>query len=185
MIDFKSVSRFRALLATFVMVVSAEYIRADLTALAASKISMTQPQDRSRIPLDRFSEEAIRVVFFARREVAERPRLAIEPEHLLLGVLDSEPVLVTGHLASDWSIDRLRKELTGPTRSNLEEDVELPFTPGAETVLQRAAFEADRSGSSLVRPAHVLLALLDESQAVSKLLHAAGVTREAVAASLK
>jgi ATP-dependent Clp protease ATP-binding subunit ClpA len=143
-----------------------------------------QPDPRlSGILRDRLSQQAVRVLYYARLELSLHPRRSIEPEHVLLGILRVEPTAVSTYLAGDWTIERVETALKLPAAgaNAMPEHVEIPFSPAVMAALRRAVLTADELESSPIQPGHLLAALLeDESLAVVKLLRQAGITRALV-----
>ena len=130
---------------------------------------------------DRYTEGARRTLFFARDEAFRLRGQAIEPEHLLLGLVRSGDETVGGLLARvHVKLDDLRHEieiaaldrsrdLTFWTR--LRETVstphEIPFSPPSKFALKRAAAEADRLQHRDIGPGHLLLGILSEARSVA------------------
>ena len=82
---------------------------------------------------ERYTEKARRVIFFARYEASQFGAPAIEPEHLLLGLMREDKTL-TGRFfpRAQVSIESIRKEIEGRTllREKISTSVELPPAPG-------------------------------------------------------
>ena len=114
---------------------------------------------------ERFSEPARLVVVYAQEEARGLGHPHIGAEHILLGVVRVEVAILPAGL------DDIRARIgKGPgTWSG-----QIPFTSGAKGTLERAAREAIVLGHSRVVPAHLLLGLVDEPEAVL----AAGATTE-------
>jgi Clp amino terminal domain, pathogenicity island component len=114
---------------------------------------------------ERFSEGARMVVVFAQEEARGLGHPHIGAEHLLLGVVRVE------HAILPAGVDDIRARIgKGPgTWSG-----QIPFTSGAKGTLERALREAMALGHTHVAPAHLLLGLADEPEAVL----AAGATSE-------
>ena len=81
---------------------------------------------------ERYTEKARRVIFFARYEASQFGAPAIEPEHLLLGLMREDKTL-TGRFfpRAQVSIESIRKEIEGRTllREKISTSVELPLAP--------------------------------------------------------
>ena len=77
---------------------------------------------------ERYTEKARRVIFFARYEASQFGAPAIEPEHLLLGLMREDKTL-TGRFfpRAQVSIESIRKEIEGRTllREKISTSVEL------------------------------------------------------------
>ena len=96
---------------------------------------------------ERYTEKARRVIFFARYEASQFGAPAIEPEHLLLGLMREDKTL-TGRFfpRAQVSIESIRKEIEGRTllREKISTSVELPLAPETKRVLAYAHEESAR-----------------------------------------
>src|SRR5947208_14299012 len=96
---------------------------------------------------ERYTEKARRVIFFARYEASQFGAPAIEPEHLLLGIMREDKRL-TGRAfpRAQVSIESIRKEIEGRTllRSKISTSVELPLSPETKHLLGYPNEERDR-----------------------------------------
>lgn len=148
-----------------------------------------QGNNQGAVLRDRFSQQARQVIFFARLELSAHPASRIEPEHIVMGILRVDPMLISANLARDWTTERVETSLTlpaAPGLSALPEHVEVPVSPSVLALLRRAVVTADQLGSREVQPRHLLVALLDdESLPVVNLLREAGVSREVILEGLK
>jgi uncharacterized protein (TIGR03435 family) len=119
---------------------------------------------------DRFTARADQVLFHARSQVSQLGSSAIEPEHILLGLLDEGKGLGcrilarTGISFDDCRSDTLRR-LTA--RAKIPESDSIPFSPSCERALQYAAEEADRLLQKHIGTEHLLLGLLREERSVA------------------
>ena len=114
---------------------------------------------------ERFTERSRLVVVYAQEEVRGLGHRHIGAEHLLLGVVGVEEAILPAGL------EDIRARIgQGPGGWSGQ----IPFTSGAKASLERAASEALELGDADVAPAHILLGLADEPEAVL----AAGATRE-------
>ena len=99
---------------------------------------------------ERYTEKARRVIFFARYEASQFGAPAIEPEHLLLGLMREDKTL-TGRFfpRAQVSIESIRKEIEGRTllREKISTSVELPLAPETKHVLAYAHEESADVGS--------------------------------------
>jgi ATP-dependent Clp protease ATP-binding subunit ClpC len=133
---------------------------------------------------ERYTERARRVLFFARYEASQLGRLAIEPHHLMLGLL-REGKGITSRILANAKIDfvRLRAELE--SRSAFQEkvstSVEIPFDEATKRVLMSAPEEADRFNHDYIGTEHLLLGILrDEGSELAELLNENGLALEKV-----
>jgi uncharacterized protein (TIGR03435 family) len=138
---------------------------------------------------DRFSTRAARVLFHARSEAGGLGSPAIEPEHMLLGLLDESRGLGSRILAkTDDDLGHLRREIVGrlTSREKVPETAEIQLSASCQRALLHAVEEADRLSHVHIGTEHVLLGLLHEDHSVAaEVLAARGVTidgvREAIA----
>jgi uncharacterized protein (TIGR03435 family) len=133
---------------------------------------------------NRFTRRALQVLFYARSQVSQLGSLAIEPEHILLGVLDEGNGLGcrilarTGVVLDDFRRDIVPR-LTGGEK--VPEFDEIPFSASCKSALEYAAEEADRLLQNYVGTEHLLLGLLREERSVAaEVLAARGLRIEAV-----
>lgn len=119
---------------------------------------------------ERFTEPARRVVVYAQEEARGLGHQHIGAEHLLLGVVRVEDAILPAGL------DDIRARIgKGPgTWSG-----QIPFTAGARGTLERSVNEAMALGHTHIAPAHLLLGLAEEPEAVL----AAGATSERIRAA--
>jgi ATP-dependent Clp protease ATP-binding subunit ClpC len=133
---------------------------------------------------ERYTEAARRTLFFARYEVSEMGALALEPEHVLLGVLrvDKGPIR-TLFAQAQLSFDSARAAIHARSgvREKFAQSVEIPFSAATQRVLHYAAEEADRLLHSDIGTEHLLLGLLREQGSVAaSILASHGLTLDGV-----
>jgi ATP-dependent Clp protease ATP-binding subunit ClpC len=131
---------------------------------------------------ERYTEEARRVIFFARYEASVFASTEITTIHLLLGLLREGGGLVQNCLPPDGSVEHLRRELTAAQpepRSRVATSVDLPLSMDSKRVLAYGAEEADRLQHRSIGIEHLLLGLLRDRTA-SAFLASYGITRDAV-----
>ena len=119
---------------------------------------------------ERFTEQARRVLFYGREEAGQLGSVGIDTEHLLLGLIRDGKGL-TSRLFADAAIvvEDIRQEVLRrvPARSKASPSSEIPFSAGAQRVLQHSAEEADRLFHDYVGAEHLLLGLLSEEGSVA------------------
>src|SRR6266403_63558 len=133
---------------------------------------------------ERYTEKARRVIFFARYEASQFGAPAIEPEHLLLGLMREDKTL-TGRFfpRAQVSIESIRKEIEGRTllREKISTSVELPLAPETKRVLAFAHEESDRLQHRHIGTEHLLLGLLREERSMAaEILYERGLRLNAV-----
>jgi ClpA/ClpB-like protein len=106
---------------------------------------------------ERYTEGARQAIVFAHEEASALRSAEIATGHLLLGVLRTVPLLVP------LRADDVRARLSA---GDGDPDMQLPFTDAAKLVLEAAPREAQRLGHDRVAPAHLLLALAADAEAV-------------------
>lgn len=164
--------------------------RLDSKSAGAQKLTLRTDYDlvlsidlRGRM-FDRFSTRATRVLFHARSEAGQLGSRAIEPEHILLGILDEGGGLGSRILARTGDeLCHLRSEILGrlASREKVPETDELQFSASCQRALQCAVEEADRLSHDHIGTEHLLLGLLYEEQSVAaEVLAGRGVRVDAV-----
>ena len=94
---------------------------------------------------ERYTEQARRVLFFARYEACQFGSLSIKSEHLLLGLIRQGKGLTSRIFAqSNLSLDSLRKEIEGriAVGENVATCVEIPFSDESKRILQSSKCSA-------------------------------------------
>jgi ATP-dependent Clp protease ATP-binding subunit ClpC len=116
--------------------------------------------------LERFTEKARRVIFFARYEASQYGSPCIETEHLLLGLVREDKGLANRYLRAQGSIESIRKEIESriTIRERISTSVEVPLSAESKRILSFAAEEADRLGHKHVGTEHLLLGILREEK---------------------
>jgi hypothetical protein len=104
-----------------------------------------------------YTHEARQALVMALEEAKALHSTAIGTGHLLLGVIRSLPLLVP------LRAEDVRARLGS---GDAAEDAGLPFTDAAKRALEEAPLEAQRLGHGRVTPAHLLLALAADAEAV-------------------
>jgi ATP-dependent Clp protease ATP-binding subunit ClpC len=128
---------------------------------------------------ERYTEKARRVIFFARYEASQCGASAIEPPHLLLGLLREDKTLTARFLArAAASVEAIRREVEGRTTPTgliygerargvaQQASVELPLASETKRVLAYAHEESDRLQHRHIGTEHLLLGLLREERSV-------------------
>ncbi|HMF56660.1 MAG TPA: Clp protease N-terminal domain-containing protein, partial [Pyrinomonadaceae bacterium] len=119
---------------------------------------------------ERYTEKARRVIFFARYEASQFGAPAIEPEHLLLGLMREDKTLTSRFFPrAQVTIEAIRKEIEGRTllREKISTSVELPLAPETKRVLAYAHEESDRLQHRHIGTEHLLLGLLREERSMA------------------
>jgi ATP-dependent Clp protease ATP-binding subunit ClpC len=116
---------------------------------------------------ERYTEQARRLVFFARYEAAQLGSPAIDTEHLLLGSLrEGGGVLAAILQRSGVRLVAIRKEIearVAPGQAGAT-SVDVPLTEHAKKALHYASEEADRLRSEFIGAEHILLGLLAQPE---------------------
>src|SRR3954464_13261335 len=119
---------------------------------------------------ERYTEKARRVIFFARYEASQFGAPAIEPEHLLLGLMREDKTLTSRFFPrAQVTIEAIRKEIEGRTllREKISTSVELPLAPETKRVLHYSHEESDRLQHRHIGTEHLLLGLLHEERSMA------------------
>ena len=118
---------------------------------------------------ENYTEKARRVIFFARYEVSEFGSKAIEPEHLLLGLLHEDKPLILRFLPANISIDMIRQQIeTHMTKGErISTSVEIPLSRMSKAVLKNADEDSQDLKHSHIGTEHLLLGLLRQKKSPS------------------
>jgi hypothetical protein len=131
----------------------------------------------------RFTPRARSAVVAAQNEANKAGNLEINPDHLLLGLLDMPEALATMLIqAQGVDPDALRAAVKLPERV---EDVPklIPFNGAARKVLELTFREALRLGHNYIGTEHILLALLEQEDGNGP-LHSVGIDKDRADADL-
>src|SRR6266550_650662 len=111
---------------------------------------------------ERYTDNARRVIFLARYEVSQRGSTSIEPEHLLLGLLREDRVLIAGFLPANVSTEMIRQQVEASLTKGeyTPTAVEIPLSRMSERVLEYAQEESRNLKHGQVCTEHLLLGLL-------------------------
>lgn len=138
---------------------------------------------------ERYTEKARRVIFFARYEASELGASAIEPHHILLGVIREDKPLITRFCKlTPTPFDSIRERIRATTGAGekLSPSVDMPLSADAKRVLSYAADESDGLHHSDIGTEHLLLGLLRiERTAVADVLIDLGIDLEMVRQELR
>jgi len=118
---------------------------------------------------DRFTEEARRVIFFARHEASEFGSREITAEHLLLGFMRVNSLCAAqllGSVATQISIRR-QIEARSPRGEKVSTSVDLPLNHESKRALAYGAEESQRLGHQHIGPEHLLMGLLREEKSLA------------------
>ena len=111
---------------------------------------------------ERFTERARHVVVLAQDEARMVGHRQVGSEHLLLGLLSAGEGIAAQALASTgvW-LDPARAAVAAAGQDPVQA-TQIPFSPDAKRVLERALREAVRLGHNYIGTEHLLLGLLRE-----------------------
>jgi ATP-dependent Clp protease ATP-binding subunit ClpC len=119
---------------------------------------------------ERFSSEARAVVVAAERH-AQLLGENVQPEHLLLGILEqTNSIAVRTLVGAGVDVDAVRRELSPPGRPDPDAATRRPFTPEARKTLELSLREALDAGDERISAEHVLPALLREPAGAAQVL---------------
>lgn len=116
---------------------------------------------------ERYTEKARRVIFFARYEASQLGAAAIEPHHILLGLIREDPQLISRFCAlTPAQLDDIRDKVSAVTGESgkLSAFVDMPLSVHAKHVLNRAADESQQLNHKHIGTEHLLLGLLRAEQ---------------------
>jgi ATP-dependent Clp protease ATP-binding subunit ClpC len=130
---------------------------------------------------ERYCEAARRTLFFARYETSQLGGMAIETEHVLLGLLrDKKGLTRTIFTRAQLTYEDVHREIDARgAGERVSTSVEIPFSAETKRVLQYAAEEADLLHHAQVGTEHLLLGVLREDHSVAaSILTRNGLTLE-------
>jgi ATP-dependent Clp protease ATP-binding subunit ClpC len=136
---------------------------------------------------ERFTEEARQVVVLAQDESRLLRHHYIGTEHLLLGLLREEGAEARALGARGVTLERAREQVKAIVGEGEEEarTGQIPFTPRAKQVLERALREALTLGHDYIGAEHVLLGLGREVHGVAaRIIFELGATPRELAADV-
>jgi len=119
--------------------------------------------DWSSRMFEQYTEKARRILFFSRTEAGELGSSAIEPEHILLGLLRVDRNLVERFCnLTPTSIEDIRSRIRASIGGGSEtsDSVDMPISKMAMRVLKYAADESNRLNHRYLGSEHLLLGLL-------------------------
>lgn len=132
---------------------------------------------------ERYTENARRVIFFARFEASQFGAPHIETEHLLLGLLREDKALAFRFLHQQGNFESIRQQIqtVTPVGEPVSTSVDLPLSHGSKRVLAYAAEEAERLSHRYIGSEHLLLGILREENCfAAELLKERGLRLSAV-----
>jgi ATP-dependent Clp protease ATP-binding subunit ClpC len=117
---------------------------------------------------ERYTENARRVIFFARYEAAEHGSPYIFPEHLFLGLVRESRTAIASFFGGEEQLERVCARIDGEIqkRDKISGQVDLPLDNGSKRVLAYAAEEAELAEEHWLDSGHLLLGLLREKPGV-------------------
>lgn len=118
---------------------------------------------------DRYTEEARRVIFFARYEASVFGSREITTELLLLGFMRVNSHRAEQFLGSVATLVSIRRQIEAqsPRGEKVSTSVDLPLNQGAKRALAYGAEESERLGHQHIEPEHLLMGLLREERSLA------------------
>ena len=118
---------------------------------------------------EKFTEGARKSIYYAREEAHRLGANSIAPEHLLLGMLRSDPEVINKLSPSDGDhATSLRGGLLAVLKQNVPTTPELPLSRETKQVLHFVHENDIRLRQRRISVAHLLLGLLTYAEAVSR-----------------
>lgn len=119
--------------------------------------------------LDRYSDDARQVLFFARYEASLLGSTALEADHLWLGLIRQNKKLIK-RLAPKLTPEILHARLAanGHAGERASMTVEIPLSEGLGLAMVKAVALADAHRSKYVTPQHLALGLLQDETAATE-----------------
>ncbi len=120
---------------------------------------------------ERYTEKARQAIFFASEEAQKAGAEEIGTEHLLLGLTLNSADLVRRFVGEGATLEVLRAEIeymSPPTNKTKSPELDAPLSNQSKRVLAFAEEEAERLGSRIITPGHLLLGLMREKDCVAE-----------------
>jgi len=140
----------------------------------------------------KFSESVKNIIQFARHEALILGTPAIEPQHLVLGLLRAQkPLTLTQLVLENLKINvaKLEKSLIvslNEKKSSATSEKSIPLTKTSEKILKIAYLEAKIFRSDVITTLHVLLSILrDDESETSLVLKKFNITYELIKSEVK
>jgi len=132
---------------------------------------------------ERYTEQARRVIFYARYEASQFGSKYIETFHLLLGLMrevpEQQPRFLGGEAQMPEFIAAVRA-ICVPGGKPYATSVDLPLSHPARRVLAFAAEESQRAEQTFIGPIHLLAGLLREKGQEAAVLERFGITLDRI-----
>ena len=147
------------------------------------------PSEHLGAIVHRMTEQARRALFFGRAEVSNWGSAAVEPEHLLLGIIHEGKGPAVMLLRDTFHLDMvaLIKEVASymEQKPKFSTSIEVPFGASTREVLIAAVEEADHLQHQEMGPEHLLLGILRVADTIpASILAKHKVTLESARAAL-
>jgi ATP-dependent Clp protease ATP-binding subunit ClpA len=128
---------------------------------------------------EKYTENARRVIFFARYEASAFGSPLIDTEHLLLGLFREDKSIGRDYLGGRVTSAGVREavERAFPAKVSTPTTVDLPLSNECKRILAYSAEESWRLNDDQIRPEHLLLGILREEDCyAARLLREYGLT---------
>jgi len=130
---------------------------------------------------ERYTEEARRVIFFARYEASEFGSSEITSEHLLLGMLRGNEARIQELAGISSQVIRAQLVNSIPIKHKVATSIDLPLSQQCKGILAYGTEEAEKLRHRHIGMEHLFLGILREDAAfATQVLRQNGVTLEAV-----
>lgn len=136
---------------------------------------------------EKYTEQARRVIFFARYEASMYGATHIEPEHLLLALGREDAPMLSRLLGLEKPLDELRRRLEARAdlHQKISTTVELPLGQDTKRAITFAYEESEGCGHRHIGTEHLLAGLLRaEGTLAAQVLDESGLTLEAARGNL-
>jgi hypothetical protein len=132
---------------------------------------------------ERYTQNARRLIFFARFEASQHGSFFIDTEHILLGLLREDKAMMHRLVGPIDLEKRIRSEIekTSPRRDTPPRSVEVPLSADSIKILNLAVREADKLRHRYIGTEHILLGILRlEDCLAARLLSLMGAKAEVI-----
>jgi hypothetical protein len=111
---------------------------------------------------ERYTEQARRVISFARFEASQFGSSTMESEHFLLGLFRDDEKRLEPLFPHSASIGAIRRQIEDQVtiHEKISTSFDIPFSDECQRILRHAAEESERLGHSHIDTVHLLLGML-------------------------
>jgi ATP-dependent Clp protease ATP-binding subunit ClpC len=136
---------------------------------------------------EHYTENARRVLFFARYETGVLGSHYVEPGHLLLGLLREDKVICSRFIGPHHELVSIREQIENAAHrgERASTTVDIPLNQASKWVLAQAEREREALGKPTLGTQHILLGLLQEESLAADIWRERGINADSVRAQME